>query len=277
MIDIGANLANKAFAQDLEQVIERAKASAVRAIIVTGTDLETSRQAIALAEQYPNYLYATAGIHPHDADNFDAACKNELPLLLQNNNVLAAGEMGLDFNRNYSTEANQINAFEHQLAFAETIAKPLFLHERDAFDCFYSTLKNQWKKQSPAVVHCFTGNQTALKHYLDLGLYIGITGWIGDRKRGENLREIIQYAPLDRLLIETDAPYLIPDKKSVSPSLTVKHRNEPWTLQYIANELATAKGTDTKTLIDATIENTQSCFKYDFGIKNKHSSNNLKP
>ena len=268
MIDIGANLSNKSFKQDLDEVIERAKQHALDAIIVTGTDLSSSRQAIALSEQHPNYLYATAGLHPHHADDFTTTLKEALQQLIQHPKTVAVGETGLDFNRNFSTPANQENAFTEQIELAIEYQKPLFLHERDAtqrFSAIMQTYRDHIGVEKPinAVVHCFTGNETALKTYLDMGLFIGITGWLCDKKRGEELRDIIQYAPIERLMIETDAPYLTPNKETLNSLLAIKHRNEPWTLKYTANQLAQCLNIDSPTLQKITRKNSRLFFQLD--------------
>ena len=260
MIDIGANLTNESFKDDLESVLERAQEAKVSSIIVTGSNVSSSQQALELALQYPQYLYATAGMHPHEADSFNDATINEFRHLLSNPAVIAIGETGLDFNRNFSTQENQIRAFEAHLELAYQIDKPLFLHERDAFDALHGIMRQHPKLCERAVVHCFTGNQNALKHYLDLGLYIGITGWLCDKKRGATLREIMQYAPLERLMIETDAPYLIPHKERVQNTLKHKRRNEPWTLRHIAKLLAELKDVEEAELIEAVTDNTRRFF-----------------
>ena len=260
MIDIGANLSNPTFDNDLADVLQRAKNAKLQAIIVTGTNVESSIAALALAEQQPCFLYATAGVHPHDADSYNDAIEMQISSILDNPSIVAVGETGLDFNRNFSTPDNQRHAFEAQIALANRHQKPLFLHERDAFEDFYSIIQANKNEKTQAVVHCFTGNETALKAYLDLGLYIGITGWISDKKRGANLREIIKYAPLDRLMIETDAPYLTPQQAGLKNQLSKKNRNEPWTLPFTAATLAECLGVETEALIEQTTENTKNFF-----------------
>ena len=260
MIDIGANLSNPSFDNDLTEVLQRAKDAKLQAVIVTGTSVESSKAALALAEQQPNFLYATAGVHPHDADSYNNDIEKQISAMLGNSNIVAVGETGLDFNRNFSTPDNQRHAFEAQIALANHYQKPLFLHERDAFEDFHSIILANKNEQTQAIVHCFTGSETALKAYLDLGLYIGITGWISDKKRGANLREIIKYAPLDRLMIETDAPYLTPQQAGLKNQLSKKNRNEPWTLPYTAATLAECLGVKTEVLIEKTTENTNNFF-----------------
>ncbi len=260
MIDIGANLSNPIFKDDLADVLQRAQDADIQGIIVTGTSAESSKAALQLAKQQPDYLYATAGVHPHDADTYNANIEEQLISILDKPTIVAVGETGLDFNRNFSTPDNQRQAFEAQIALANSFKKPLFLHERDAFNDFYAILAAHKNDNIQAVVHCFTGNEKALKTYLDLGLYIGITGWISDKKRGAELREIIKYAPLDRLMIETDAPYLTPQQSGLKSQLTQKHRNEPWTLSYTAATLAECLNVETAELIDSTTRTTKAFF-----------------
>ena len=264
MIDIGANLSNPIFKDDLADVLQRAQDADIQGIIVTGTSAESSKAALQLAKQQPDYLYATAGVHPHDADTYNANIEEQLISILDKPTIVAVGETGLDFNRNFSTPDNQRQAFEAQIALANSFKKPLFLHERDAFNDFYAILAAHKNDNIQAVVHCFTGNEKALKTYLDLGLYIGITGWISDKKRGAELREIIKYAPLDRLMIETDAPYLTPQQAGIKNQLSKKHRNEPWTLPYTAATLAECLNVDATELINSTTRTT----KHFFGLNN---------
>lgn len=275
MIDIGANLGGPAFKDDIPAVLSRAKDEAIAAIIVTGTSAQSSIEAHQLSRQHPAFLYSTAGVHPHDADNYDDASEQLILDLLQHNNVVAVGETGLDYNRNFSTPVNQRRAFEAQIELAVANKKPLFLHERDAFDDLHAIISANKNRHCDAVVHCFTGELNALRAYLDLGLYIGITGWLCDKKRGANLREIVNYIPLDRLMIETDSPYLTPQlmtinsevkaekPASVKSRLIKKSRNEPWTLSVTADVLAECLAVDRQVLVDKTTQNAERFFKLD--------------
>ncbi|NNC54420.1 MAG: hydrolase TatD [Pseudomonadales bacterium] len=260
MIDIGANLAGTSFDADLPEVLARAKKHGVEQIIVTGSDLESSQQAIGLSQAHAGILVATAGIHPHRASSFNSDTRAALQSMLTQECVVAIGETGLDFNRNYSSESEQIASFNAHLELATSIDKPLFLHERDAFETFFSCIKPYPSLCKRAVVHCFTGNREALHAYLELGMYIGITGWICDKKRGRGLRNIVRDIPLERVMIETDAPYLTPNKQQVAPLLAKKHRNEPWTLQYTLAQLAEAMGCDIELLREKTSANTREFF-----------------
>jgi len=260
MIDIGANLANSTFLSDLDAVLERAREANVSQIVITGSDQASSILAKELANQHSQYLYATAGLHPHHASDFNQTLLNTFTGLLADEKVVAIGETGLDYFRNFSPADDQKTSFLAHLELAEAIKKPLFLHERDAFEEFSAIMQAHSALCERAIVHCFTGNKTALKTYLDMGMYIGVTGWICDKKRGAELREIIRYAPLDRLMIETDAPYLTPHVEGLKKQLAIKHRNEPWTLSYTAQALADAMGIEAETVIETTTKTARSFF-----------------
>lgn len=169
---------------------------------------------------------------------------------------LRLGETGLDFNRNYSTQNNQITAFNEQIELAKSLDLPLYLHERDAEEQMLSILKSHFSDDIKGVLHCFTANKETLKHYLDLGLYIGITGWICDERRGEELQDAIKYIPKNRILIETDSPYLLPRSLRPRPK-----KNHPKFLPHIASQAAMHAGLDEMKLINITIQNTKQLFK----------------
>ena len=257
MIDIGVNLTNKRFHKDLPAVLHNAQQAGLNAIIITGTDLTESREAIALAQTQPNFLFTTAGIHPHDAKNFDKESLPILRTLASNPQVKAIGECGLDFNRNFSTPKEQEYAFIQQLELAVELQLPVFMHERDASDRFISLL-SPYRSQLPnAVVHCFTGNQDALERYIALDLHIGVTGWICDERRGTELLSLVKLIPDNRLMIETDAPYLLPRSMRPKPKSS---RNEPKYLPYIAECIALAREQSVEILVDQTKKTSQEFF-----------------
>src|ERR1700722_12283003 len=210
LIDIGSNLTHDSFAADRDAVMARALEAGVRYQIVTGADIASSRQAAALAAAHPTLLSSTAGVHPHHAQTFDAACREELSALLHSPRVVAVGECGLDYFRNLSPPDSQRQAFIAQLEIAVEIRKPVFLHQRDAHGDFAAILRDFAGRLYGGVAHCFTGGEAELEAYLALGLFIGITGWACDERRGLDLRSSVPKIPLERLLIETDAPYLLP-------------------------------------------------------------------
>jgi len=245
-IDIGANLTHEAFAHDLDAVIARARAAGVVQMIVTGASREHSPMALHLAQQHPGSLFATAGIHPHHALEYTDECERELRALHAHPEVVAVGECGLDYFRDFSPPPAQRRAFERQLQLANDNGKPVFLHQRDAHADFISILRECSALPGPAVVHCFTGSLEELFAYLDHGCYIGITGWLCDERRGLHLRELVRHIPADRLMLETDAPYLLP--RTLKP-LPKDRRNEPAFLPHIAHHVAHARGEDVNTTV----------------------------
>jgi len=238
-VDIGANLTHESFRHDREAVLERARAHGVTQIVVTGASESGATDASELAALHPGFLYATAGVHPHHATDYTADTEAVLQRLLADPLVRAAGETGLDYNRNYSPRSAQLFAFERQLQLGAEAGLPLFLHQRDAHEDFMALLKPLRDRYPAAVVHCFTGTREELYDYLDLDLHIGITGWICDERRGTHLRELAREIPPQRLMLETDAPYLLPRTLKPHPP---HRRNEPMFLPHIAAELARDRG-----------------------------------
>ena len=226
-------------------------------MIVTGTDLAHAEQAVALAKRYPG-LYATAGVHPHDASHWDETLKRAMAKLHAMPEVVAVGECGLDFNRNFSTPQEQERAFEAQLALAVESGLPLFLHERDAGQRMREIL-HAWRDDiSHAVVHCFTADRDTLHGYLDLDLHIGLTGWICDERRGHHLRPLVSDIPLARLMVETDCPYLLPRNL---PAKLKGRRHEPALLPWIVREIAQWHGISETELGNATTQTAQRFFR----------------
>ncbi|SET41971.1 TatD family hydrolase [Thalassotalea agarivorans] len=257
MIDIGVNLTNNRFLKDLPDVVARAQSSGVKAQLVTGTNEAESTAALSLCQQYPTYLYSTAGVHPHDADNVSQQFEQVLKGLAQNTCVKAIGECGLDYNRNFSTPENQRRVFECQVNLAADLSMPLFLHQRDAFDDWMSILQPYLNKVPNMVSHCFTDDTATLEKVLDAGMFVGITGWVCDDKRGQALQDAVKYLPLDRLLIETDAPYLTP--KTIRPR-PKSSRNEPAYLPYVVEKIAQIKQCSVEEIITRSTENAVRVF-----------------
>lgn len=241
LIDIGFNFTNKAFRRDEDAVLTRALEAGVTRMIVTGTDIPHSEAALALADRYPECLWATVGIHPHHARDFQSADLTPLKALLSHPRAVAVGETGLDFNRNFSPADDQRRVFEAQLELATDLHQPVFLHQRDAHEDFVSLLFRYRPALVSGVVHCFTGDAEELAAYLDLDLHIGITGWICDERRGQHLKELVRTIPLDRLMIETDAPYLLPRDLTDKPK---DRRNEPMFLPQVLSAIAHSRGED---------------------------------
>ena len=240
LVDIGANLTHESFRHDFDAVLERARLHGVAQLVVTGASAQGSRDALALARAHAG-LYATAGVHPHHASDFDAETEQLLRELQRESEVVAVGETGLDYHRNFSPRAAQLFAFERQLELAAECGKPLFLHQRDAHADFIACMDNMKGRIGRAVVHCFTGARNELFDYLERDWYVGITGWICDERRGTHLRELVKSIPSERLLLETDAPYLLPRTVRPQPS---HRRNEPMYLAHICAEVARDRGED---------------------------------
>ncbi|MGH8243933.1 MAG: TatD family hydrolase [Steroidobacteraceae bacterium] len=252
LVDIGANLAHDSFDADRDAVLMRARAAGVAAMIVTGSTLEDTDKAIALCRLHPNQLRATAGVHPHHATSVRDADAGRLATLLDDPMVVAAGECGLDYFRNFAPPAEQRRAFELQLRLAEDSRKPVFLHQRDAHADLMSMLRAHPAAAARSVLHCFTGGPAELEDCLALGLSVGITGWICDERRGQALRESAARVPAERLLLETDAPYLLPRTLRPKPS---HRRNEPALLPAILEETARCRGEDARALAATTTAN----------------------
>jgi TatD DNase family protein len=258
LIDIGANLAHDSFDADRDAVLARARHAGLDAIIVTGSDVDSAGKALRLATEHPGFLYATAGLHPHHADALDDAALAALHAVARATQTVATGEMGLDFFRDFSPRPAQEWAFQRQLEMAVKIGKPVFLHQRDAHVRFLPILKEQLARLPAAVVHCFTGTREELRDYLDAGLYIGMTGWICDERRGRHLLECVRDIPLDRLMLETDSPYLLPRNLNPKPA---SRRNEPMYLPAVLATVAAALGRDAGEVAAATTANARRFFR----------------
>ncbi|MDX2020761.1 MAG: TatD family hydrolase [Deltaproteobacteria bacterium] len=255
LIDIGANLTNKAFHADLPQVLARARKVGVTTIVITGTSLPESTAAAALAQSHGHY--ATAGVHPHHAKDTTPGFSEDLRALLQQPSVVAVGECGLDYDRDFSPRDVQRACFEEQLVLAAHTNKPVFLHERAAHDDFLAIVRRHRDTLSNAVVHCFTGTSAELDAYLDLDLHIGITGWICDERRGGHLRALMPRIPANRLMLETDAPYLLPKNLPAAPK---SRRNEPAFLPMVLSTVAQARHETPEALAATTTATAQAFF-----------------
>jgi TatD DNase family protein len=267
LIDIGINLAHDSYDSDRDAVIARAAAAGVVQMIVTGSCAASSRAAIALARQHPGRLYATAGVHPHQATALSSPVLAQLGELAAAAEVVAVGECGLDYYRNYSPHGVQREALQRQLELAGRCGKPVFLHQRDAHADFIAILREHWPALAGGVAHCFTGGAAELECYLELGLAIGITGWICDERRGAHLLELVRRIPADRLLLETDGPYLLPRDLSPKPA---SRRNEPVYLAHIAAVVARARGESAESLAKSSAEAARRLFRLSRIDSNKH-------
>ena len=269
MIDIGINLANESFHKDREQVITDAQEANVRFIMITGSCPASNHKALQLAEEYPNYARATAGIHPHHADQVNAETLKDVASCLSHRMVHAVGETGLDFFRDISDRKKQQQVFEAHLELAIQHQLPLFLHQRDAHSAFLPIIK-AYRDQIPnAVVHCFTDEKKALFDYLDLDLHIGITGWVADERRGTHLLPLLGSIPTNRLMIETDGPYLLPRNIKPKPK---SRRNEPKYLKFVAEKIAQTLGVDTGTVIRNTSATSVAFFNLPVVLEASHGN-----
>ncbi|MDR1655913.1 MAG: TatD family hydrolase [Treponema sp.] len=272
LIDIGVNLMNSAFDRDREEQILKAKKAGVSPLIITGSSLEQSRAALEFARLHG--LYATAGVHPHNARYWNG----ESAALIRNMalpggpaagadaataGAVGLGECGLDYDRDYSPRAAQRRCFEEQVKLAAELKLPLFLHvrsspgDRGAWEDFLAILKKYRTDLAGMLVHCFTGSGGELEACLELDAYIGITGWVCDERRGSHLWPLLGRIPANRLLLETDAPYLLPPLLSPGGR---RGRNESANLVYIAEFVAEKLGKTVETLAEETFKNTVEFF-----------------
>ncbi|RVU39930.1 hydrolase TatD [Rheinheimera riviphila] len=252
--DAGVNLFSQQFDQDRDQVVARAKEAGVQQQLLISSDLAETTLNIQYCQQQTGML-TTAGVHPHQAAAVAEGWLPQLQLLLQQPEVVAVGECGLDFNRMFSAKDQQISVFSAQLSLAKQLQKAVYLHEREAFSDQLALLKQH--QIDFGIAHCFTGDATQLKAYLDLGLYIGITGWLCDERRATMLQDALQYLPLDRLILETDAPYLLPRNLTVKPK---SRRNEPAFISAIAQQIAQLRGWSLADIAHHSHQNAQSLF-----------------
>lgn len=256
LVDIGVNLDHRRFRADRDAVLARADAAGVDRLIVTGTSVEASTRALELARARPG-LWSTAGVHPHDARHLDAAGLDQLRRLAAAPEVVAIGECGLDFDRDFSPRPAQLEAFEAQLALAAELGKPVFLHERAAATPMLERLSAWRPRLVGGVVHCFTGGPELARAYLDLDLHLGVTGWVVDERRGQDLRAAVPLIPADRLMIETDAPFLTPRSARPKPR---GGRNEPALLPWVAAAVAELRGEPVEAVAEATTRTAVALF-----------------
>ena len=251
--DIGVNLFCKQF-PDSEKIIREAAQAGV-ACILTGTDQKENKKINDFVKKHE--VYGTAGIHPHNADSAKQEDFEFIEKIVkENQRIIAIGECGLDYDRMFSAKENQIRCLEKHIVLAERLDKPLFLHERSASEDFVRRFQKHPEICKKSVVHCFTGDKKTLDKYLSMGFSIGITGWICDDRRAKELRQAVEIIPLDRILIETDAPYLTP--RNV-PGL--ERTNVPQNIVYVAKELAKYMKVSEEVLAENARKNTERIFQ----------------
>ncbi|WP_372872207.1 TatD family hydrolase [Shewanella sp.] len=257
-LDIAVNLIGSALESNLDDVISGADAAGVSPLIVIGSSLDESRAAMALCKTYPDKLYTTAGVHPHHASEWHEGSAAIQAELCQDTSVVAVGECGLDYNRDFSPRPKQREAFAAQLTLAAKLGKPVLMHERDAHEDFVAIVSEYRAELKGALLHCFTGTRKQMESYIELGLHLGITGWVCDERRGQELADLVKFIPGDRLLIETDSPYLLPRSMRPKPK---SGKNLPQYLPYIAAEIARLRQEDERAFIERTYQNSLRFFQ----------------
>jgi len=257
IFDSHCHLDDRSFEPDFQDVLDRAAAAHVHRMLVVGIDKRTSKRAVMLANRHPG-IFASVGIHPHDAHSCTQAALTHLSALASDPKVVAWGETGLDFNRMHSPRKDQERWLIRQLEIAETLDLPLIFHERDSQGRLLEILEATASTHRPAVIHCFSGTAVELDRYLEMGFYIGITGIVTVRKRGEPLRQMIPSIPVNRLLIETDAPYLTP-----APQRNKFRRNEPAFVREVLLKVADVRKEDPVALAEQIWDNTCRLFRID--------------
>ena len=229
-------------------------------MMITGSSVASTEQAIALVRADPRRFRCTSGMHPHHAVDLDDAALHTLERCARQPEVVAVGECGLDYFRNYSPHDVQLDAFRRQLDVAARVGKPVFLHQRDAHEDFLRVLREYRPHLVGGVAHCFTAGWPEARAYLDLDLHVGITGWICDERRGLHLRDVVRQVPAERLLIETDAPYLLPRDLAPRPQ---SRRNEPMYLPHVLHAVAAARGDSYESLAAITTNNALALFRWE--------------
>ncbi|MEJ2639781.1 MAG: TatD family hydrolase [Desulfosarcinaceae bacterium] len=252
IFDSHCHLDDNAYRHDWADVLARAANNEVAAMVVVGVGGESSEQAVSLAgdPRHPQ-LFASVGLHPHDASQCSEKLLERLQTLSRDPRVVAWGETGLDFNRMFSPREDQERCFVRQLEIADALDLPLIFHERDSQGRFYELLETTPAQNRRGVVHCFSGSREELHAYLDMGFYIGITGILTIKGRGKPLRELVKEIPADRIVIETDAPYLTP-----TPQRNKHRRNEPAFVRSVLLRLAQVLQIEVEALADRIWRNT---------------------
>jgi len=251
-IDIACNFTHDSFKDNLDEVLNNAEHAGVDKFVLLCASLDDIDPIKVIQNNTPEKFFISAGIHPHHATeileiNYDALFNK-----LKSINPNAIGETGLDYFRNISPPDIQKKSFGMHIEIAKELNLPLYLHQRDAHSDFIRIIKENISNFPKFVVHCFTGTQAELDEYLELGAYIGLTGWICDAKRNIDLRKSIKNIPIEKMMIETDSPYLIPKNLMLKPK---KNINEPKYLPHIANEICELTGYELEELKLATSNN----------------------
>lgn len=253
LIDTHVHLDFGHFEEERDQVIKRAREGGVELVINIGSNLISSRETVNLVQKFPDFIRGTVGIHPHNAQDMDGDMLRNIKELCREEGIVGLGEMGLDFHYDNSPRDDQRRAFRAQLRLAREVGKPAVIHSRSAEGETVTILREEGIQEIGGVMHCFSGNQLTAEKTLEMGLYIAFGGVITFPKAHE-LRAIASTIPLDRLLIETDCPYLTPVPYRGK-------RNEPLYVGYVAEKLAEIREESLEEIISATSENARKLFK----------------
>ncbi|HEY41607.1 MAG TPA: TatD family hydrolase [Dehalococcoidia bacterium] len=258
LVDTHAHLDADEFGTDRDEVITRAHDAGVTSIITVGTSVESGQRSIELAEQYPGIL-ASIGIHPHAASTTTEADIDSIARLAGHPRVVAIGEIGLDFYRDYSPRDSQLQVLQWQLEMAVRLDLPVAIHCRQAHEEMLAIL-HDWttrypERHSPGVIHCFMGDIETARGYLEMGFYLSLGGYI-TYPVNRNAHDVMRFIPADRLMVETDCPFL-------TPQLYRGQRNEPSYVRYTAEELAEIRGVPLETLARETTKNARRLFGFE--------------
>ncbi|WP_351018941.1 TatD family hydrolase [Shewanella sp. AC91-MNA-CIBAN-0169] len=257
-IDIAVNLLSDRLKHDIDTIINDAAKHHVSPLIVIGSDLDESSDSISLCQQYPQQLYCTTGVHPHHASSWDQHSKARLTQLAKQDTVVAIGECGLDYNRDFSPRPVQRKVFAAQLELACELNMPVLMHCREAHSDFIAIV-NEYRAHLPnALLHCFTGSKDELIECLAADLYIGITGWICDERRGQDLAQLVPLIPNHRIMAETDSPYLLPRSMRPKPKSS---KNLPQYLPYIVEYMANLRQQSVQSLAQECYKNSCEFFQ----------------
>lgn len=266
MYDCGVNLSNSQYIDYIDTLKQHSIEGGIKGWLVISNSEKEWNSNLSHCKKYSSSdftIKTTIGIHPHSAKEANNnSWKNLESILAKDNNIVAIGECGLDYNRMFSSKVVQIRVFIQQIEIAHKYKLPLYLHERDAHDDFYDILST-YKKKYPdlrGIVHCFTGNKTIMQKYLDLGFYIGITGWLCDNRRNEDLILAIKDLPLEKLILETDSPFLIPISYSKKYDT---RRNQPDSISYVVDKISQITKIKKEDIIKMSIDNTKALFNFE--------------
>jgi len=272
LVDCGVNLTNPKFYNNTDYVIARALAAGVQKMVITGLKLNGCKSAVIMSKTRPNILYAAVGVHPHFVkDDWNDKTLDQLEELVKQHEVVAVGECGLDFNREYSPNELQVTTFRKQVQLAVRYQKALIVHERDAHEKILDVLKDFTSTLPPVVIHCFTGTAEEIKAYVDKGFYIGVTGFVCKEKHGAALRAAIKDGtlPLNRIVVQTNAPYMTPNtpREEMDPvsKTLIEHcfaDNEPCTLSIIVRCIAKCLSQEVRTIADQCTETAMNVFRF---------------